>query len=76
MARLLLIFVIVFLLVALWRTSRRPPSSTSKSDAPGPAQQEDMVRCRQCGLHLPSSEAVQGQAGVYCCHEHRAAAER
>lgn len=75
MARFILIFAIVFLLVALWRTSRRPPSTGSKSDTPSPAQHEEMVRCRQCGLHLPKSDAVQGSAGVYCCNEHRDTAE-
>lgn len=75
MARFILIFAIVFLLVALWRTSRRAPKSGADADAPAKPQQEDMVRCRQCGVHLPNSEAVQGGSGAYCCHEHRTAAE-
>ena len=34
-----------------------------------------MVACRQCGTHLPETEAVRGQQGTYCSTEHRAAAQ-
>lgn len=32
---------------------------------------KDMVRCVQCGLHLPEAEAVSSQGQYYCCQEHR-----
>lgn len=33
---------------------------------------EPMVECAQCGIHLPSSEAIPGRLGaLYCSVEHR-----
>ena len=35
------------------------------------AEEEDMVRCAQCGVHLPKSEAILARGDFYCCDEHR-----
>ena len=32
---------------------------------------EDMVRCAQCGVHLPRSESLVTQGQYYCSAEHR-----
>lgn len=32
---------------------------------------EQMVRCSQCGVHLPRSEALTSGGEFYCCEEHR-----
>jgi uncharacterized protein len=33
---------------------------------------EPMVQCAHCGIHIPLSESVAGQAGsVFCSDEHR-----
>ncbi|MDO8300637.1 PP0621 family protein [Lacisediminimonas sp.] len=42
------------------------------ADAPAAAS-ESMLRCAQCGLHIPSSEAVTATDGQlsYCSDEHR-----
>ena len=32
---------------------------------------EDMVRCAQCGVHLPRSESLIGDELFYCTAEHR-----
>jgi uncharacterized protein len=32
---------------------------------------EDMVRCAQCGVHLPRSESVLSDEAYYCSPEHR-----
>lgn len=42
------------------RVARRPP----KPD-------EDMVRCRHCGLHLPRGESVAFDDAFFCSEEHR-----
>ena len=67
----LLLFALVFVAYLLWRNGRlaarksRPPPH-----APGTPQ--DMVRCPICGVHLPRSDAVPGQRGIfYCSNEHR-----
>ncbi len=30
-----------------------------------------MVRCEQCGLHVPKGEALERDGKFYCCEEHR-----
>ncbi|MDB5905475.1 MAG: hypothetical protein JWM26_4353, partial [Betaproteobacteria bacterium] len=38
---------------------------------------EDMVRCAQCGVHLPRSESLTtNNQAYYCCADHRRAHER
>jgi uncharacterized protein len=34
---------------------------------------EDMVRCAQCGVHLPRSESLKTDEVFYCCPDHRRA---
>jgi uncharacterized protein len=75
MARLL-IFMLAFALAALaWRTlSRGKGPGTSAPSAPSapsaaPAT-EAMVRCEQCGLNLPQSDALSERGRWYCSREH------
>ena len=35
------------------------------------APEEDMVRCAQCGVHLPKSESVAAPGKYFCSEEHR-----
>lgn len=44
----------------------RPPTPPSPPGSP-----ETMVRCSQCGLHLPRSEAQASAGKFYCCEDHR-----
>lgn len=69
----LLILVVALLIVWLWRSGRRPADEGEPSD-PGQRPQE-MVRCGHCGIHLPRSDAVQGQRALYCSPEHLRSAE-
>ncbi len=65
MSRLLLLVAIAAVVYLLIRSFRRsaPPQE-------GPAV-EDMVRCAQCGVHLPRSESVQADGRFFCSAEHR-----
>jgi uncharacterized protein len=36
-----------------------------------PKGEEDMVRCVQCGVHLPRSESVMSGELFYCSPDHR-----
>ena len=60
---LLAVIVVVFLLLRSFR--RRAPGQ----DAQGVA--EEMVRCAQCGVHLPKSESILAGGNYYCCDAHR-----
>ncbi|MDA8383230.1 MAG: PP0621 family protein [Betaproteobacteria bacterium] len=35
------------------------------------AEPEDMVRCAQCGVHLPRSEGILSRGEFFCCDAHR-----
>ena len=74
-----LLFVIVFVFVWHWRSTRRADIAQRKrkvhpapGTVPGPV---DMVQCAHCHLHLALPDAVGGRKGVYCSVEHRALAE-
>jgi uncharacterized protein len=44
--------------------------------APPPAKPKAIVACMQCGVHLPSDEALPGKGGVFCGEAHRVAFEK
>ena len=44
--------------------------------APPPAEPKPIVACMQCGVHLPSDEALPGKGGVFCGEAHRVAFEK
>lgn len=70
-----LLFLLLVVLLVLWAVKRgriSPPSGSVRPDAPSPTE---MVACAHCGIHLPRSEAVSGQKGLYCSTEHRSAAQ-
>lgn len=64
-----LVLIAVALLVywivrASWR--RRSPGGRSKQPAA-----ESMVRCAECGIHLPRGESLMVRGQFYCCTEHQ-----
>lgn len=66
MSRLLFfvaIAVVVYVLLKSYRKNSAPPQS--------PPQTEDMVRCLQCGVHVPKGESVQSDGQNFCCAAHR-----
>ena len=67
MSRLLFfvaIAAVVYLLLRSYRNnSATPPQS--------PPRTEDMVRCAQCGVHVPKGESVQAHGKNFCCAAHR-----
>lgn len=65
--KVLLLLAVLLAGIWLWRqrgAAAKPPQPTKT-----PIQQ-DMLRCQQCGMHIPSNEAIEGQLGSYCCAEH------
>ena len=68
MAKILLIavvFAVVYLIVRGYARSLKaePPARAGKPE-------EDMVRCRHCGVHLPRGECVTTRGGHFCSEEH------
>lgn len=71
----LLVLAVVFLVAWRWRSTRTAQLRTRTKAAPSVPL--DMVRCGQCGVHLPAQDAVAGARGVmYCSVAHRQAVER
>jgi uncharacterized protein len=67
----LLIFLVVLLLAWRWRSSRSTAQRDVSRKKPASAIPQDMVRCTQCGVHIPANEAVLGTRGSYCSAAHR-----
>jgi uncharacterized protein len=65
---LVLILVGVVLYLGWKALSRR---SRSARDRARPGDVERMVGCRQCGVHLPVSEAIEAGDNYFCSEEHR-----
>ena len=63
-----LLLAVVLVVVWLWRC-RQAPADKKKAGTP-PTPPLDMVRCTQCGMHIPGEDAVQGKLGPYCSQEH------
>lgn len=68
MLKLLLLAVGIWLIFTLLKKYGR---SVERDDRAAPPVQEDMVRCAQCGVHLPRSEAELSRGEFYCSDEHR-----
>jgi uncharacterized protein len=66
LARLIVIAIAIWLAIYMLRRLFKQPSPPSSGDIA-----KDMVRCAQCGLHLPKAEAISDQGQYYCCQEHR-----
>lgn len=70
----LLVLAVVLIAFYLWRNNRltdRRDDAVPKAPTPKPNTPAIMVACRECGTHLPDTEAVRGRAGVYCSVEHQ-----
>ncbi len=75
MAKFLLV-IAVFIVVYLFLRSYRRRVEAAPPPAASAKQQEDMVRCLICGVHLPKSEAVTSRGEIYCSKEHLQLADR
>ena len=73
--KLLILLLAVGALVWLLRGGSRRNVSGVQRSAQGDAAQP-MLRCAQCGLHVPGSEALPGRGGVFCGEAHRALYEK
>lgn len=62
-----ILIIIAFLIYwGLKNLQRVKKQSTKSNDAI-----EDMVRCAQCGLHIPRSESIAADDKYFCSNDHR-----
>ena len=78
--KIVLVLAVVMIGIWLFRLNRRPDQQRRGGRGTRPADKPatmalDMVRCRQCDVHLPKVDAIAGKHGVYCSLEHRLRAE-
>jgi len=68
----LLVIGLALLVFWLWRHNRQAEKRAAPRRAPGPPPPAtEIVECAVCKVHLPKSEALIGQGGVYCGEAHR-----
>lgn len=63
----------ILLVLAIWlifRWVKRYVNRPSKTSSRIPPEPSDMVRCEQCGLHIPKIEAVRDGDRYYCSRQH------
>jgi len=66
MSRLLFMLAVIIIVYLLLRSMRmRAPKREDTSSS------EEMVRCAQCGVHLPKSESILAGGSFYCSDAHR-----
>ena len=70
---------LIALAVLFWLLYRLILTLLSKARQPTrrepPPLDGTMVRCAQCGLHIPQDQALVKDDKYYCCEEHRDAAD-
>jgi uncharacterized protein len=69
LAKILLIVAVFAAVYFIIRAYAR--SLNGKMPSSGSRREEDMVRCRHCGVHLPLGESVRADGHFYCSDEHR-----
>jgi uncharacterized protein len=67
---LIAVFIIAYMVIKSGARRRDWPKQ-----APGSIE-EDMVRCKVCGVHLPRSESLESRDEYFCSEEHRRIAKK
>jgi uncharacterized protein len=64
------LLLVAGVLVVYWivRSSLRRRRNNQSPQAPGT---EKMVRCAECGIHVPRGEGLFLRGNFYCCAEHQ-----
>ena len=68
--RFLILLVGIAIIYLLLKKYFRNLQQTNKSARP-PATAENMVRCAQCGVNVPQTEAFFSRGEHFCSDEHR-----
>jgi len=66
-----LIFLVLGLLLAYWILKSYRRKVDRKEPPPPAGGEEDMVRCAQCGVHLPRSESLTTGGKSFCSTDHQ-----
>jgi len=69
MGKYIVLAAAIALLSWLVRSALRRAAGRRRDSRPGVT--EDMVRCAQCGIHLPRGESLMTRGDVFCSTEHQ-----
>jgi len=75
MMKLLLLLAVLAGFFYVMGAKRSRPRDPEQRTPPPPAPPLAMLRCEECGMHLPANEALPGKGGVFCSAAHRASFE-
>ena len=75
MMKLLLLLAVLAVFFYVMGAKRSRPRDPEQRTPPPPAPPQAMLRCEECGMHLPANEALPGKGGVFCSAAHRASFE-
>lgn len=70
MLRLLFWIAVIFAAIWLWRKFKVPAASNQSQRSSSEQDAAPMVRCAQCGVHLPRDRALGNQQQWYCSQSH------
>jgi uncharacterized protein len=68
LAKILLLVFGLFVAYLILKSYKKKVERRARKTAVGT---EDMVRCAQCGVHLPRSESLTSEQSFYCSADHR-----
>ena len=74
MVKLIMLVVIVLVLLFVVKSYLRGVEAKRQAGEPGTEKNNatgTMVRCAQCGVHVPRSESVLSRSKFFCSDEHR-----
>ncbi len=67
LGKILLLGLVLWLVLTILKQYRR----SIDQQPPKKPETEDMVRCAECGVHLPRSESIEDDGRYYCSEDHR-----
>ncbi|GAA4023621.1 PP0621 family protein [Actimicrobium antarcticum] len=69
---LVLLVLVIYVVRKKIRNAVDAQARGARQERPAELDGETMVRCEECGIHIPVSEALPGPGGrVFCSEEHR-----
>ncbi|RJG15957.1 hypothetical protein D4A39_15920 [Alcanivorax profundi] len=66
--RLLIIAALIYL---AWRAAKRLLAGPQGKPPATPTQSQNMLKCQQCGVHVPANEAFSHNGKHFCCQDHQ-----
>lgn len=64
-----LIFIVFAIGLVYWLVKKTFRQPGGKVEDPKPT--EEMVRCAECGIHIPKSESWSAKGNYFCCEAHQ-----